>query len=93
MLRAQAVVLPSRDNKSEVAMASNNVHIPDELLSEITAVARADGKTPDDLLAEAARQMLEHRALDQLAERGRAHADRVGRPDPVKAVRDIRHGP
>jgi len=73
-------------------MAANNVHIPDELLSEIAAAAQADGKTPGDLLAEAARQLLEHRSLDQLAERGRTHAERAGRPDPVKAVRDVRRG-
>jgi hypothetical protein len=73
-------------------MATNNVHIPDELLTEVTAQAQAEGKTADDLMTEAARRYLDHNGLDELAGRGRSHAERVGRPDPVKAVRDIRRG-
>lgn len=75
-------------------MAANNVHIPDDLLSEMNAAAQAQGKTADDLVAEAARLYLEHRALDDLAVRGRAHAERTGRSasDAVAAVRDIRRG-
>ena len=76
-------------------MASqNNVHIPDELLSAMNAAAKAEGKTADDLLAEAARRYLEHKELDDLVGRGRRHAERSGhRPsDAVKAVRDVRRG-
>jgi hypothetical protein len=76
-------------------MASqNNVHIPDELLSAMNAAAKAEGKTADDLLAEAARRYLEHKELDDLVGRGRRHAERSDhRPsDAVKAVRDVRRG-
>jgi hypothetical protein len=74
-------------------MASqNNAHIPDDLLNAMSVAAEAEGRTADDLLAEAARQFLEHKELDALALRGRGHVERFGRPDPVKAVRDIRRG-
>ena len=73
-------------------MAANNVHIPDDLLSKMTAAALAQGKTADDLVAEAAGLYLEHKALDDLAASGRTHAKRAGRSasDAVAAVRDIR---
>ena len=75
-------------------MAANNVHIPDDLLNEMNAAAQAQGKTADDLVAEAARLYLEHKTLDDLAARGRAHAECAGRSasDAVAAVRDIRRG-
>jgi len=59
-------------------MAANNVHIPDDLLSEMNAAAQAQGKTADDLVAEAARLYLEPRSLDDLAAHGR-HAKHAGR--------------
>jgi hypothetical protein len=34
----------------------NNLHIPDDLLSAVTAGASADGKTTDELAAEALRR-------------------------------------
>ena len=60
----------------------------------VNAAAQAEGKTADDLLAEAARRYLEHKELDELVERGRSHAARTGRrpSDAVMAVRDIRRG-
>lgn len=76
-------------------MASrNNVHIPDQLLSAIDAAAQAEGKTADELLAEAARRYLAHKELDDLVTRGRTHAERAGRTpaEAVAAVRDVRHG-
>jgi metal-responsive CopG/Arc/MetJ family transcriptional regulator len=76
-------------------MASqNNVHIPDKLLSAMNAAAQAEGKTADELLAEAARRYLAHKELDDLVARGRTHAERVGRThaEAVTAVRDIRRG-
>ena len=74
--------------------AQNNVRIPDDLLNEVTVAARAEGRTTDELVTEAARRLLEHRALDALAGRGRSHAERAGRnaSDAVAAVRDVRRG-
>ena len=75
-------------------MSGNNVHIPDDPLSEMNAAAQAQGKTADDLVTEATRLNLEHKALDDVAARGRAHAERAGRSasDAVTAVRDLRRG-
>ena len=75
-------------------MAANNIHIPDDLLKEMNAAAQAQGRTADDLIAEAAHRYLEHKALDDLAARGRIHAQRAGRgaSDAVAAVRDLRRG-
>jgi hypothetical protein len=82
----------SRDNEN--AMAANNIHIPDDLLTEMNEAAQAQGKTADDLVTEAARRYLERKALDDLAARGRIHAQRAGRheSDAVAAVRDVRRG-
>ena len=61
-------------------MASqNNVHIPDQLLSAMNVAAQAEGKTADELLADAARRYLAHKELDDLVESG-------------TTVRDIRRG-
>jgi hypothetical protein len=76
-------------------MASqNNVHIPDNLLSAMSVAAQAEGKTADEVLAEAARRYLAHKELDDLVESGRTHAERVGRTpaEAVTTVRDIRRG-
>ena len=75
-------------------MGANNIHIPDDLLNEMNALAQAQGKTLDHLVAEAARRYLEHKALDDLAARGRTHAGQAGRTasDAVAAVRDVRRG-
>jgi hypothetical protein len=76
-------------------MAShNNAHIPDDLLNALTTAAETEGKTADELIAEAARFYLEHKGLDDLVSRGRSHAQRTGRKpsDAVAAVREIRRG-
>ena len=74
--------------------SQNNVHIPDELLSAMSAAAQAEGRTADELLAEAACRYLAHKDLDVLVARGRNHAARAGRTpaEAVAAVRDIRRG-
>jgi len=60
-------------------VSQNNAHISDELLTAVNAAEQAEGKTADDLLAEAARRYLENKQLDELVERGRNHAARTGR--------------
>src|ERR1039458_1650156 len=45
----------------------NNLHIPDDLLSAVNEAASADGKTKDELAADALRRYLAHRKLEQLA--------------------------
>jgi len=89
-------MLPAgRNNEGEVSMGSqNNVHIPDKLLSAMSAAAQAEGKTADELLVEAACRYLAHKELDNLAARGRTHAARAARTpaEAAGAVRDIRRG-
>lgn len=57
-------------------MATQNIHIPDDLLAELRQKAAAQGKSVDELAAEALRLGLEERSwqdlLDYGAERGRA---------------------
>ncbi len=57
-------------------MATNNVHLPDELLAELQSKAQAEGKTVDELAEEALRKGLEKYAwqdlLDYGGEQGRA---------------------
>jgi predicted transcriptional regulator len=72
----------------------NNLHVSDELLSQLQAIASASGKTTEELAEEAVRRLLEHQALDNLAARGGSHAERAGRKpsDAVAAVREVRRG-
>lgn len=73
-------------------METESVNLPGDLVVELRSKAASEGTTADELAAEAVRRMLEHKALDSLIERGKAHAARVGRRDAVKAVRDVRRG-
>jgi hypothetical protein len=54
----------------------NNLHVPEDLLSELRAKAKAEGKTVDELAEEAIRQALKERSWKDLLaygrERGRA---------------------
>ncbi len=70
----------------------HTIQVSDELLAELQSKASAEGKTVDELAEEALRQLLDRRALVSLVNRGRAHAQRVGRKhsDAVRAVREIR---
>ncbi len=53
-------------------MASqNNIHVPDELLAELQSKAAGEGKSVDELVAEALRLGLEDRAWRGLLEYGR----------------------
>ena len=59
-------------------MATNNLHIPDDLLTVASAAAQADGKTTDELAADALRRYLAHRKLDELGKFGREQARKLG---------------
>ena len=56
----------------------NNLHIPDDLLSAVNQAAGADGKTADEIAADALRRYLAHRKLDELGEYGREQSARLG---------------
>lgn len=75
-------------------MATNNAHLPDDLLVALTAAAQAEGKTTAEILAEAVQRYLAHKELDGLVERGRSYAERLGRKpsDVARLIRESRTG-
>jgi hypothetical protein len=56
----------------------NNLHIPDDLLSAVTDAASADGKTTDEIAADALRRYLAHRKLEELGKYGHEQSLRLG---------------
>ena len=59
-------------------MATNNLHIPDDLLAAANAAAEADGKTTEELAAGALQRYLAHRKLDELGKYGQEQARKLG---------------
>jgi len=76
-----------------MGMAPKNVGVSEELLAAMDSVAKAQGKTADELFEQAGRRMLEHQGIDALAKRGQGHAQRLGREpaDAVRLTREIRN--
>jgi hypothetical protein len=70
----------------------NNLHVPDDLLVELQAKARVEGKTVDQLAEEALRKGLEERSWQELLaygqERGRASG--YAEEDAPRIVRENR---
>lgn len=56
----------------------NNLHIPDDLLTAVNEAASADGKTTEELAADALRRYLAHRNLEELGNYGREQSRRLG---------------
>ena len=73
--------------------AQNNLHIPDDLLSAVTEAASADGKTTDELAADALQRYLAHRKLEDLASYGREQSRRLGytEADVLRLIAESRH--
>jgi len=61
-----------------VMVTQNNLHIPDNLLSAVNEAASADGKTTDELAADALRRYLAHRKLEEPRNHGREQSPRLG---------------
>ena len=59
----------------------NNLHIPDDLLSAVNEAASAEGKTTDELAADALQRYLTHRKLEELGKYGREQSHRLGYTD------------
>jgi predicted transcriptional regulator len=75
-------------------MATNNVHVSDELLTELQSKAAAEGKTVDELAEEALRKGLEERQWQDLLAYGRETGQASGYteadvPEVVKNRRRI----
>jgi hypothetical protein len=74
--------------------ARNNLHIPEDLLSAVNEAASADGKTLDEVAADALRRSLAHRKLEELGEYGRDQARKLGytEADVPRLIAESRHG-
>lgn len=92
-IAARTAGLRVRYAKEESVMAAqNNLHVPDELLTELRAKAAGEGKSVDELAEEALRKCLEDRKWQELLEYGRENAKRSGytESDVPELVRDWR---
>ena len=74
--------------------ARNNLHIPEDLLSAVNEAASADGKTLDEVAADALRRYLAHRKLEELGEYGRDQSRKLGytEADAPRLIAESRHG-
>ena len=70
-----------------------SVSIPDELMRDAEAIARAQGKTKSDLVREALRRQVELERLRELQRYGRRRAEERGvGPDDTEALVDELRG-
>jgi CopG family transcriptional regulator/antitoxin EndoAI len=71
-----------------------SVSIPDELMRDAEALARAQGRTKSDLVREALRRQVELERLRELQRYGRRRAEErgVGPEDAEALVDDLRGG-
>jgi metal-responsive CopG/Arc/MetJ family transcriptional regulator len=56
----------------------DNLHIPDDLLNAVNEAASAEGKTTDEIAADALQRYLAHRKLEELRKYGREQSRRLG---------------
>ena len=56
----------------------NNLRIPGDLLNAVNEAAGADGKTTDEIAADALRRYLAHRKLEELGKYAREQSHRLG---------------
>jgi hypothetical protein len=95
MLSPDLLPLPGdslgRDNRYE-ALMENNVRVSDPILEAMSREAQRTGVDVNGLFDEAAKQLLAHREVDELAAIGERHAYRRGlKPsDSVRLVREDR---
>ena len=59
-------------------MATNNLHIPDDLLAQAEQLAASQGRTADDLATDALKRYLAHEWLNKLDREGTDHRRRYG---------------
>jgi hypothetical protein len=82
------------DNETRAIMASPNVTVPEELLAQARAAATAEGKTVDELTAEALKKHIAQRTLARL--RRQAEAESRGMSEEqiegvvARAIRECR---
>jgi predicted transcriptional regulator len=67
-----------------MATTGNNLRIPDELREQAAEIARRQGRTADDLAADALRRYIAHERLEELARYGRDRAKELGLDKPTE---------
>jgi predicted transcriptional regulator len=74
-------------------MAANTIHVSDELLADLQAKAAADGKTVDELAADAFRQYLSNHHWRRLiaTKRDAARARGLTEADVPRLIQEARH--
>lgn len=61
-----------------MATTGNNLRVPDELREQAARIAGRQGRTADDLAADALKRYIAHDKLEELARFGRQRANELG---------------
>jgi metal-responsive CopG/Arc/MetJ family transcriptional regulator len=72
--------------------SEKNVALPDDLLMAVAEIARTEGKTADEVIAEATRRYLARERMDRFVRRNeqRARDLRIAESDVPRIVEDFR---
>ena len=70
-----------------MATADYNLRVPDELREQAAAVAARQGRTADDLAADALKRYIAHDKLEELSRYGRRRAKELGLDKPAPAIK------
>jgi hypothetical protein len=66
-----------------MATTGNNLRVPDELRKQAARIAGRQGRTADDLAADALKRYIAHDKLEELAHFGRQRANELGLDIPA----------
>lgn len=66
------------NEKNTMAATDNNLHIPEELLAQAERIAQSQGRTTDDLAADALKRYLAHEWLDKVQREAHDNRRRLG---------------
>ena len=67
-----------------MAITDNNLRVPDELREQAAEIAERQGRTADDLAADALRRYIAHEKLEGLSRYGQERAKNLGLDKPTE---------
>jgi predicted DNA-binding protein len=67
-----------------MATTDNNLRVPEELREQAVEIARRQGRTADDLAAEALTRYIAHQELEELSRYGQERAKELGLDQPTE---------
>ena len=67
-----------------MATTDNNLRVPDELREQAAVIAERQGRTADELAADALRRYIAHDKLEELSRDGWERAKRLGLDKPTE---------